>query len=446
AEEGIVAHNIGGAEYRVAQAERLLLEHVADVGHVLRVADRGQLGLLAARLEPLLELRLAVEVGLDQLLAVGDDQDHLAGAGRHRLLDRPLDDRAIDHREHLLGENLGRGEEAGAQSGGGDHAVANRAHRPGIVSVWGYRPLRAVRGAPRKAVVEQPRAPLRVRSEPMLDVRTELIRAVRAVLTASGVDDQVEAVVDRSARPEFGDFSTPAPLRAARVLRRRPIEIAEELRERLEALPLPFVTGWAVSPPGYVNCRLDDGVWATAVIDQALELDRATPLVLPGEAPPPGRTLVEHTATNPNKAAHVGHLRNACIGDSVARILRRLGQEVEVQNYIDDTGVQVAFVAVGLRLLGVAQGADEPFVQYCHRVYVEVGHRYEAAPALVEERRRTLREIETGEGETARFVKELASRVVDCHLATMRRFDIGYDLLTWESDIIALGFWSRAFD
>ena len=77
---------------------------------------------------------------------------------------------------------------------------------------------------------------------------------------------------------------------------------------------------------------------------------------------------------------------------------------------------------------------------------MEVGHRYEADASLVEERRRTLREIEAGDGETARFVKELASRVVDCHLATMHRFDIGYDLLTWESDIIALGFWSRAFD
>src|ERR1035437_2656370 len=102
----------------------------------------------------------------------------------------------------------------------------------------------------------------------MLDVRTELIRAVRAVLTASGVDDQVEAVVDRSARPEFGDFSTPAPLRAARVLRRRPIEIAEELRERLEALHLPFVPGWAVSPPGDVNCRLDEGGWGAGVVEQ----------------------------------------------------------------------------------------------------------------------------------------------------------------------------------
>ncbi len=280
----------------------------------------------------------------------------------------------------------------------------------------------------------------------MLDVRTELSRAVRAVLTASGVGDEVEAVVERSARPEFGDFSTPAPLRAARVLRRRPLEIAEELRGRLEALHLEFVTGWSVSPPGYVNCHLEDRVWAGAVLDQALGLELGTPLVIPGEPAAAGRTLVEHTATNPNKAAHVGHLRNACIGDGVARILRRLGHEVEVQNYIDDTGVQVADVAVGLRHLGIEPEPDEPFDRYCSRVYVEVGRRYETDPDLVEQRRRTLREIEAGDGETARFVKELASRVVDRHLATMRRFDIGYDLLTWESDIIAYGFWSQAFE
>jgi len=280
----------------------------------------------------------------------------------------------------------------------------------------------------------------------MLDVRTELIRALRAVLAESGVGDQVEAVFDRSARAEFGDFSTPAPLRAARVLRRRPIDIADELRAGLEALRLPFAAGWTVSPPGYVNCRLDDRVWAAAVIDQALALDRGTPLLVPGEPAPAGRTLVEHTATNPNKAAHVGHLRNACIGDSVARILRRAGHEVEVQNYIDDTGVQVADVAVGLRNLGVDRRPGEPFDQYCSRVYVEVGHRYETDPTLLEQRRRTLQQIETGGNDTAAFVKELASRVVDCHLATMGRFDIGYDLLTWESDIIAFGFWSQAFE
>jgi arginyl-tRNA synthetase len=279
----------------------------------------------------------------------------------------------------------------------------------------------------------------------MLDVRTELIEALRGVLAGSGIGDQVEAVFERSARAEFGDFSTPAPLRAARALRRRPLDIAEEVRAGLDALRLPYVAGWTVSPPGYVNCRLHDPTWAAAVLDQALALDRQEPLLPRGETPAAGRTLVEHTATNPNKAAHVGHLRNACIGDSVARILRRTGHQVEIQNYIDDTGVQVADVAVGLRRLGIEQAAGEPFDQYCSRVYVEVGRRYESDPALLEERRRTLQEVEAGGNETAAFVKGLATRVVDRHLATMGRFDIVYDLLTWESDIIAFGFWSQAF-
>ena len=280
----------------------------------------------------------------------------------------------------------------------------------------------------------------------MLDVRGELSAALGAVLADWGIADRVEALVERSARPEFGDLSTPAALRAAPVLRRSPLAIAAELRDRLAGSQLGFVREWTVTPPGYVNCRLEDQVWAAAVVEQAQALDAAVPLCRPGDPRPGGRTLVEHTATNPNKAAHVGHLRNACIGDSVARILRRLGHEVEVQNYIDDTGVQVADVAIGVRDLGIAEEPGEPFDRYCSRVYVEVGRRYERDPSLLEARARTLREIEEGGSETSRFVKRLAARVVDCHLATMRRFDIGYDLLTWESDIIALGFWRRAFD
>jgi arginyl-tRNA synthetase len=280
----------------------------------------------------------------------------------------------------------------------------------------------------------------------MLDVRTELGAALRAELSALGAGDRVEPAVERSARPEFGDYSSPAPLRAAPILRRAPLQIAAELRERLQARSLPWVREWTASPPGYVNCRLDDSAWAPAVIAQALALHPSVPLLAAGQPPPPGRTLVEHTATNPNKAAHVGHLRNACIGDTVARVLRRLGHEVEVQNYIDDTGVQVADVAVGLRHLGLEQGPDEPFDAFCSRVYVEIERRYESEPSLLDLRRQTLREIEEGGNATAAFVKELASRIVDCHLATMRRFGITYDLLTWESDIIALGFWRQAFE
>jgi arginyl-tRNA synthetase len=280
----------------------------------------------------------------------------------------------------------------------------------------------------------------------MLDVRADLRRAVAAVLAEWGIGESVEAIIEPSARPDFGDFSTPAPLRAAKALRKPPMAIAADLQAKLAEVALPFVDEWTVSPPGYVNCRLKDAVWAPAVLDAALALDPAIPVAAPADGAPGGRILVEHTATNPNKAAHVGHLRNAVIGDTVVRVLRRLGHEVEVQNYIDDTGVQVADVAVGLRNLGIEEPVDEPFDRFCSRVYVEVGRRYETDPDLMTLRRHTLHEIEAGDNETARFVKQLAARIVDCHLQTMRRFDIGYDLLAWESDILALGFWTQAFD
>ncbi len=270
--------------------------------------------------------------------------------------------------------------------------------------------------------------------------------AVREALDAAGVDPGFEVVVERSARPEFGDWSTPAPLGLARVLRRPPQAIAAELCAHLEAARVPRVRTWTVTPPGYVNAHLEDSAWAGAVLDAAAQLEGSGwPAVSEGTGTA-GKTLVEHTATNPNKAAHIGHLRNACIGDTVARVLRRTGHAVEVNNYIDDTGVQVADVVVGIRELGIEQRPDEPFDQYCSRVYVEVSARYETDPDLAQRRHEVLRLVEEGGNDTAVFVKDLARRIVNAHLATMHRFDIAYDLLTWESDIIGLGFWRQAFE
>ena len=273
-----------------------------------------------------------------------------------------------------------------------------------------------------------------------------LTDAVREALAATGIDSGFEVVVERSARPEFGDWSTPAPLGLARVLRRAPMAIAAELCAQLETARAPRVREWTVTPPGYVNAHLDVPVWADAVLTSATALEQRGVVDLPPEAAFTGKTLVEHTATNPNKAAHIGHLRNACIGDTVARVLRRTGHRVEVNNYIDDTGVQVADVVVGIRDLGIEQRPDEPFDQYCSRVYVDVSARYETDPDLALRRHEVLRLVEEGDNDTARFVKDLAHRIVDAHLATMHRFDIVYDLLTWESDIIGLGFWRQAFE
>ncbi len=149
------------------------------------------------------------------------------------------------------------------------------------------------------------------------------------------------------------------------------------------------------------NAHLDDGAWAAAVLRVPPTSRRADAMDLPvaeaaGEREGAGRD----TATNPNKAAHVGHLRNACVGDTVARVLRRTGHTVEVDDCVDDLGVQVADVMVGIRELGVEQRSGEPFDQYCSRVYVEVSARDETDPDLAQRRHEVLRLVEEGGNET----------------------------------------------
>ncbi|MGC2192350.1 MAG: arginine--tRNA ligase [Candidatus Dormiibacterota bacterium] len=276
----------------------------------------------------------------------------------------------------------------------------------------------------------------------MPDLQESFARALGRAASALGVGSLPDPGVEPSAVPEIGDYSSALAFRLARVLKRSPGEIAAELARELAAQPLPHCREITVSGAGYINLKVDFASLTPAVIESALALGE---VVSPDPQAGP-KVVVEHTATNPNKAAHVGHLRNACIGDTVARLLRARGHLVEVQNYIDDTGVQVADVLVAIRHLGLLPEEGEPFDRFCSRAYVEVGRRYEAEPELLELRIRTLRQIEARDGEVAAAAKELAGKIVDAHLQTMSRAGVGYDLLTWESDIIELGFLGHALD
>ncbi len=275
----------------------------------------------------------------------------------------------------------------------------------------------------------------------MIDLPANFAAALSSAALRLGVAEPPEVVVEASALPEVGDYSSALAFRLAKVLRRPPRSIAEELVEQLRRQPLEHAAEFNVSGQGYVNLRVDFASYSPSVVAAALPWRR--PLV---QLPTQGKVVVEHTATNPNKSAHVGHLRNACIGDTVARILRALGHQVEVQNYIDDTGVQVADVLVGIRELGLEPKLRESFDRFCSRAYVEVCRRYERQPELLELRRRTLHLIEARDSEVAGEAKSLASRIVDAHLRTMARAGVNYDLLTWESDIIERGFLRHALD
>ena len=165
------------------------------------------------------------------------------------------------------------------------------------------------------------------------------------------------------------------------------------------------------------------------------------------------KVIVEHTSINPNKAAHIGHLRNAVLGDTIARILRNAGERVQVQNYIDNTGVQVADVVIGFlhmekkNVSEVRRMSAQPGFDYlCWDLYAQVTQFYEQDKAQSAAlRAATLRAIEEGHGEAAEMGTIIADAIVGFHLRTMKRLGISYELLARESEILHLKFWDAAF-
>lgn len=239
----------------------------------------------------------------------------------------------------------------------------------------------------------------------------------------------------------LGDLAVTLAFQLARPLRKAPRAIAQELAAAIG--PIPGVGRVEVAPNGYLNVFLDRPAF---LIGQA----RGEVAPSPSEQE---KTIVEHTAINPNKAAHIGHLRNATLGDTLGRVLRFRGTPVEVQNYIDDTGVQVADVIVGFTTLearSVAQvrelAATVRFDYYCWDLYARVTEWYEQDKSRLAVRAETLHHLERGGNAVAEMGALIVDRIVRAHLATMARLDIGYDLLTYEGDILRLQFWARAFD
>ncbi len=245
---------------------------------------------------------------------------------------------------------------------------------------------------------------------------------------------------------EMGDLSLAAAFELAKKLRRAPRQIAEELARGI--LPVEGVRRATVAGGGYVNFHLDRARVARALFHERSGLSGASQLR-------PGKVLVEHTSINPNKAAHIGHLRNAVLGDVFARLLGFRGYQAEVQNYIDNTGVQVADVVAGFLYLEQKSAAEVQalvkdsgtrFDYYCWDLYAKVFRHYEENPEGLARRAETLQAIEENQGEAARMAQIVSTAIVKKHLATMLRLNIEYDLLVEESEILRLDFWKAAFE
>jgi arginyl-tRNA synthetase len=248
-------------------------------------------------------------------------------------------------------------------------------------------------------------------------------------------------VLESPPNRDLGDLGTPVAFELARRLRKAPRAIAAEIAAA--STSVAGVRQVVAAPNGYLNFFLDRSAFLR---------ERLTPAAASG-APSAGKAIVEHTAINPNKAAHIGHLRNAALGDTLVRALRFRGTRVEVQNYIDDTGVQVADVVVGFREIErksfdeIRQIADSTrFDYYCWDLYSRVTEWYDGDKARLAVRAATLHDIEHGGNDNAAAAGFIADRIVRCHLKTMARLNVDYDLLTWEGDILRLKFWAQAFE
>jgi len=279
----------------------------------------------------------------------------------------------------------------------------------------------------------------------ILIVQLEIQEHVTAAIRRHyGLSEVPSFAIEVPPNRALGDLAVTVAFQLARALRKPPRAIAQELAGILT--DLPGVARVAAAPNGYLNVFLDRAAYLLARIG-----DRAS--AFPALAGDTAKTIVEHTAINPNKAAHIGHLRNAALGDTLGRVLRFRQTPVEVQNYIDDLGVQVADIVVGfrelegMRLDGVKHTADTTrFDYYCWDLYARVTDWYKGDPARLEVRARTLHDLEAGGNDTAEIGALIVDRIVRAHLQTMARLNIAYDLLTYEGDILRLQFWARAFE
>jgi arginyl-tRNA synthetase len=254
----------------------------------------------------------------------------------------------------------------------------------------------------------------------------------------------VPVVTERPPKLAMGEVASPVCFELAKRLKKPPRALAQEIANSLK--PIKGVARVEVAGGGYLNAFLDRGEFFRAACAESLKETAA-----PAAGAP--KVMVEHTSVNPNKAAHIGHLRNAVLGDTFCRLLRYAGKRVEVQNYIDNTGVQVADVVLGFTHLEsrtpgeVRALADQPKFDYlCWDLYTRVTQWLAEDKSRLELRAQTLKEIEEGHGEAAKMAEVVSTAIVRCHLKTLDRLGIDYDLLSRESEILHLKFWDAAFE
>jgi arginyl-tRNA synthetase len=255
---------------------------------------------------------------------------------------------------------------------------------------------------------------------------------------------KVEFEVSEAARPEFGDVSCNIAFLLAKSLKKRPFEIADIISKQYQKSKGKFVKETTAHQSGYVSfvanfAELNNSTIKSAMQKKYGDIDVGKNL----------KIVVEHTSVNPNKALHIGHVRNIIIGDTVSKILQKSQYDVRVLNYVDDSGLQVADIIVGFKYGGYSteQPKGQKFDHYCGDVvYVNTTEKYETDSNLAEKRTLVLKELEEGTSETAKFANDITRKVLDEQLKTCWRLGVTYDCLNFESQIVRSNLWKIVFE
>lgn len=277
-----------------------------------------------------------------------------------------------------------------------------------------------------------------------LDFQAEVEEVLAGACRALGYRD---AQIDVTIPPNdsYGDLASAAPIRIAKGKGREPGEVAIELGSKAMELAKKTKYIGTVNPhrDGYLNFRLNRAHFIADSIADILAGEL-------GSVKEKGEVVaIEHTNVNPNKALHIGHARNLVLGDSLVRVMRYMGHQVQALNYVDDSGAQVADLIVGFRFLGYPDEAPDgvKYDTYCgDSVYTKVTKEYETDPALKDKQSLVLKEIEKGSGDVANYARGIVKKILAAQLSTCWRLGASYDLLNWESQIVHSGMWEKIFE
>ncbi len=286
------------------------------------------------------------------------------------------------------------------------------------------------------------------------NIKSEIENWMKKVLLHYDINEKdINIEITEPPLKEYGDFSCNLAFMLSKILKKNPFEIAKDIVNNI--LPnfkdkdneKSLIETVSVEKPGFINFALDIKKFLKIFFSNMPSITQ-----MPKYGNIQELILIEHTSVNPNKALHVGHIRNAVIGDCLYRLLLSTGHNVKVLNYVDDSGLQVADIIVAFKYTEIPfgeeniDGTTKKFDHYCgNYVYVKINEMYSTRPDLEIKRKIILKELENPNTEVSNFTQQIVKRVLRDQLKTCWDLKCHYDIVNFESQIIQSDLWNKIF-